>query len=58
MKKPSDLGTRRIGNSGVIEGFNVAFLFRGFIVRSYAANRAHTDILMPLKGFCGLQRIM
>jgi hypothetical protein len=50
------MGTGRIANSGVIEGFNTAFLFRGFIESPYAANRGHNYILMPLKGFSGRQR--
>jgi len=56
IKNPSDLGTSRIGNPGVIEGFDMVFIFRGFIERPYAANRGHPDILMPWKGFSVRQR--
>jgi hypothetical protein len=47
-----------IGNPGVIEGFDMIFIFRGFIERPYAANRGHTDNLVPLKVFSVHQRKM
>jgi hypothetical protein len=41
IKNPSDLGTSRIGNPGVIEEFEMVFIFCGFIECLYVTSRGH-----------------